>query len=195
MSEMLNTEHLLLDAVNILLKSINQLPIETEADFDVIMEARLARETLFEVKRAVLSERWDINRDNNYELPLEAGTNMIAIPANVLDVSSSDGDLINRNWRLYSKSAQSHVFDSAQTVDIVWDMMFNSLPHPIRHYITIRAARIFAARTIGDEKAVTYTARDEEDAHLAARRSETKTGRYNMLTSGNYGINNKINRG
>ena len=195
MSEMLDTQHLLLNAVNILLKTINELPIENESDFDVIVEARLARDTIFEVKRAVLAEKWDINTDKDYSLPLTVPENMIPVPANVLDLSSADGDLINRNWRLYSKSRQSHIFDSAQTVDIVWDMMFNSLPHPLRHYITIRAARIFAARTIGDEKAVTYTVADEEDAHLAARRSEGRTGNYNMLNSGQYGTNYKIGRG
>jgi hypothetical protein len=194
MSEMMNTEHLLLDAVNILLETINEQPIEDEADFDVIIEARTARSKLYEVKRAVLSEEWDFNRDTNYVFPTD-NEGMIAVPSNVLDISGNNGDVIMRNWRLYSKSRQSHIFDEAVTCDVVWDMPFNSLSHPIRHYITIRAARIFSARLIGDSAAIQFNEIDEEDARLACRRSESRTGKYNMLTSGSYGVNNKISRG
>ena len=193
MSEMLNTEHLLLDAVNILLGTINEHPIEDEADFEAILEARVARDTLYEVKRAVLSEQWDFNTDKNYIFPLDAISKNIPVPANVLDISGKNGDVIMRNWRLYSKSAQSHVFEDEVACEVVWDMMFNSLSHPMRHYITIRAARVFAARSIGDDKAIQFNAVDEEDARLAARRSEGRTGSYNMLNSG-YGIENKIGR-
>ncbi len=191
---MLNTEHILLDAVNILLATINEQPIDDEEDFDVILEARTAETTLFEVKRAVLAEGWDFNSDSNYTFPLDT-ENMIPVPANVLDISGSNGDVIMRNWRLYSKQNQSHIFDAEVACNVVWDMMFDSLTHPIRHYITIRAARIFSGRIVGDDAAIKYTAVDEEDARLAARRSEGRTGRYNMLTSGSYGVENKISRG
>jgi hypothetical protein len=72
-------------------------------------------------------------------------------------------------------------------------MEFNTLSHPIRHYITIRAARVFAARVIGDSNAISFTALDEEDAYLACRRSESRTGNYNML-NGLYGLNNQIRK-
>ena len=187
----LNSEKFLLDAVNILLSSINELPIETEADYDVIMEAKLARDTLLEVKRAVLSEGWDFNRDENYILPLDQ-QGMIPIPGNVLDLQGVMGDnLIIRDWKLYNKDKQTFIFEEPQKVNIVWDMDFNSLTHPIRHYITIRSARIFIARTIGDTNAVSYTVADEEDAYLACRRSETRTGKYNMFRS-RYGVNNRV---
>ncbi len=191
MSETIDTEKLLLSAVNILLQTINQLPIEREEDFDVIIEARMAKDTLIEVKRAVLSEKWDFNSDTNYRLARD-NQGMIPLPSNVLEVASIFGDdLIMRDWKLYSKKEQSFIFDDDQKVNIVWDMPFNSLSHAIRHYITIRAARVFAARTIGDQAMVTYTKADEDNAYLAARRNEGRTGNYNMLSSG-YGINNRV---
>jgi hypothetical protein len=188
--ENINTEHLLLNAVNILLQTINQLPIEVEADYDIIMEARMARDTIIEVKQAVLSERWDFNRDDNYRLARDL-QGMIPIASNVLDISGLGGDLIMRDWKLYSKKKQSFIFEDDQLVDIVWDMNFNTLSHALRHYITIRSARVFAARTIGEQAMVTYTIADEEDAFLAARRSESRTGRYNMFNSA-YGLNNRV---
>jgi len=193
MSEMLDTESVLLGAVNILLNTINEPSIETEQDYNVILEARQARDTIFEVKRAVLAEGWDFNSDNDYIFPIGIG-GFIPVPQNVLDITGNNGDVIMRNWRLYSKQDQTHVFEEEVPCDVIWDMMFDSITHPLRHYITIRAARIFQARTIGDANANAYTETDEEDARLAARRSETRTGKYNMLSSGAYGTTNKINR-
>jgi len=194
MSEMLNSEGILLDAVNILLNTINEPSIELEEDFDIILEARQARETLFEVKRAVLSEGWDFNRDENYIFPIGVG-GMIPVPTNVLDITGDNGDVIMRNWRLYSKQAQSHIFKEEVACSVIWDVMFDSISHPLRHYMTIRAARIFSSRIIGNKKAVTYTEIDEEDALLAARRSETRTGQFNMLAGNSFGNDYKINRG
>ena len=181
-------ENLLLGAVNILLESINELPIEDEAEYENFIEARQARSKIVEVTRAVLAERWDFNTDKNYTFPLDS-QGMIPVGNNVLDIVGNRGDVIMRNWKLYSRRNQSHVFDDEVPCDVVWLFDFNEISHPIRHYITIRAARIFMARTIGDKEAIGFNEVDEEDARLSARRSETFTGQHNML-KGTYGINN-----
>ena len=188
MEDPINQETLLLEAVNILLETINELPIEDELEYDGFIEARQARSKIIEVTRAVLSEKWDFNTDKNYVFPLDVN-NMIPIGTNVLDVVGNRGDVIMRNWKLYSKSNQSHIFEENVPCDVVWLFDFNNLSHPLRHYITIRAARIFAARTVGDKEVIAFNEVDEEDARLAARRSEGFTGQHNMLKS-TYGINN-----
>ncbi len=189
MEDPINKEQLLLDAVNILLQTINEIPIEDEEGYIYVLEARQAKTMLLEVKRAVLSEGWDFNQDTNWVFPLDE-ENMIPVPTNVLDLTAERADVIMRNWRLYSKSDQSHIFDEEVKCDVVWDMDFNNLSHPLRHYITIRSARVFAARTIGDKNAIQFNEVDEEDARLAARRSETRTGQHNILNS-NYGVLNR----
>ena len=186
-----NQETLLLDGVNILLETINALPIEDEAGYEYVLEARQARSKIVEVTRAVLSEGWDFNRDSNYIFPLDS-EGKIPVPANVLDLTANRSDVIVRNWLLYSKSDQSHIFEEEVPCDVVWYFDFETLTHPLRHYITIRAARIFAARTIGETATIKYNEVDEEDARIAARRSESRTGQYNMLTSGSYGTNNRV---
>ena len=190
MEEPLYTEQMLMDAVNILLETINEEPIEDPEDYDNIIEARQARSKVVEVKRAVLSEEWDFNRDENFTFPLTVD-NEVVVPTNVLDITANNADVIMRNWKLYSKSNQSYVFEEEVPATVVWDLDFNSITHPLRHYITIRASRIFQARRIGDEKALRYNAVDEQSALLAARRSESRTGQYNMLTS-DYGIDNRV---
>ena len=188
MENTLDTENFQLDAVNILLGAINEIPLENEEDIDFVLEAQIAKKALLEVKRAVLSEGWDFNSDKNWVFAVEA-EGYIVIPTNVLDITGGRGDLIMRDWRLYSKKDHSHQFTEEQKCDVIWDMDFNGLSHPIRHYVTIRAARVFMSRTIGDKNAIAYNQADEEAARLAARRSEGRTGKYNMLGSA-YGVDN-----
>ena len=190
MEDMLQQEQLLIDAVNILLAEINENPIEDAEDFEFILEAKKAKMTLIEAKRAVLSEGWDFNTDKNWIFPIDVN-GMIPIPMNVLDVTSTRPDVIMRNWRLYSKKDQSHIFEEEVPCKVIWDADFNSLSHPLRHYITLRAVNLFVARQTGDTNVYGANSKDMEDAVLAARRSETRTSQYNML-SGTYGINNRV---
>jgi len=179
-----------LASVNIMLQMINELPISDDTELAEILEAQLAASVLIETKKEVLSEGWDINTDEAYEFPQDA-SGFISIPANVLDISSSDANIIMRNWQLYNKSDQTSVFDEPQTMRVYWDLDFNTLTHPIRNFITIRAARKFQARTVMDTSVYGYSQQDEEDAHIIARRSEGNTARYNMLDS-EYGQDNYV---
>ncbi len=177
-------------AVNTLLQVINELPLESETDIEKVLEGQMAKTVLVETTKEVLAEGWDFNKDDNYIMPADSN-GFIAVPANILDISSVDGDVIMRDWRLYSKSNQSAIFEEAQAMNIIWDTPFNSLTHPLRNYITVRAARKFQARTIMDTSVYSYTQQDEEDAYIIARRSEGNTGRYNILTS-SYGVSNLV---
>jgi len=190
MENPINPENLLLGAVNILLECINEIPIETEEDYDNIIEARQAKANIIEAKRGILAEGWDFNSDTNWTFAVGVG-GMIPVPSNVLDLTASRHDVIVRNWRLYSKSDQSHIFTEPQDCDVVWDMDFNSISHPLRHYITLVAANLFIQRVTGNKEAVAYNTKDIQDAFVSARRSEGRTGGYNMLT-GSYGVTNRV---
>ena len=179
-----------LASVNIMLQMINELPIADDSELAEILEAQLASSVLIETKKEILSEGWDFNSDEDYEFPQDTN-GFIPIPANVLDITSSDGNIIMRNWSLYNKEEKTAIFDEPQAMNVVWDLDFNALTHPIRNFITIRAARKFQARTVMDTNVYGYTQEDEEDAHIIARRSEGFTGNYNMLTSA-YGLDNLV---
>ncbi len=186
----LNSKTLMLDAVNILLEVINEQPIEDESYFEHIAEARQARDKVIEAKRQVLAEGWDFNSDKDWVFPIDP-SGMIPVPQNVLDLTASRSDVIMRNWRLYSKSNQSHIFTEAVPCDVVWDMDFNSLSYPLRYYITLVAANIFIQRITMNKEAVAYNTKDVNDAFISARRSEGRTGGYNILGS-SYGTTNRV---
>lgn len=177
----------LLTAINILLQTINELPIESDTDLTYSTTGQLAEMVIIEVKKAVLASGWDFNTDEGYEFPIDS-TGEIPVPLNVLDITSSGlKKIIMRDWRLYDKSLFTNKFEESVPCNVVWDMDFNSLSHPIRHYITIRSARIFQARTIGDTASYSYTTKDEEDAFVSAKMSEGRTGKYNIINS-SFGI-------
>ncbi len=180
-----------LQSVNVLLQMINQLPLNDDVELLEVLEGQLASSVLIETKKEVLSSKWDFNSDTNYSFPPDTN-GYISIPANVLDITDSTGDVIMRDWRLYSKSGQTAIFAEPVAVDVVWDIEFNNLTHPLRNFITVRAARKFQARQVMDTSVYSYSQADEDDAYLAARRSEGFTGKYNILESGNYGTFYKV---
>ena len=183
---MIDSEKFLLYAVNILLSSINELAINDDVELAEIIEAQKASDVLEEVKKSVLSQGWDFNTDKDWEFSPDA-SGYISIPANVLDISSTDADIVVRDWRLYSKKDKTAKFSNAVKCTVIWDMDFNSLSHALRHYITIRASRIFQYRMIGDTNQYKFSEEDEHHAYISARRSDGRTSRYNMLTS-SYGL-------
>jgi len=179
-----DTQLFTLTSVNIILESIGELPLENEEDIDAILEARIAKQALIEAKLEVLSMGWDVNTDTDYTF-LPDADGIVSVPSNVLDIRSGE-DIIMRDWKLYDKAAKTVKFEDAVQCDVKWNLDFNSLPHPLRYYITIKAARRMQGRSIGDSNAFSYTQQDEQSALIAARESEGYTGQYNVL-SGTYG--------
>jgi hypothetical protein len=177
----------LLYAVNILLQSINELPIVNDTELAEIVEAQLAANVLEETKKEVLAEGWDINTDEDWNLmPNTEG--VIAIPANILDLSDKQGRYFMRDWKLYDKKEKKFDFEEAVKCDITWDLDFNALTHPLRYYITIKASRTFQYRQVGDQLQYQFSEEDLNMAFLSAKRSEDFTGKY-AFDNGQYGLN------
>lgn len=179
-----------LEAINVLLDVINELPIEIEEDIDNIPEAKRASQILDEVKSDVLSEGWNFNTDEGWSFAPDTN-GYINIPENVLDIVSQQGNIIMRDWRLYDKDKKSPIFEQTVKCNVVWDYDFNSLTYPIRQYITIRASRQFNKRMFGDTESFNMSEEDERVALLNARRSDGRTSKYNMLTS-DFGSNTYV---
>lgn len=180
-----DSSKLLLTAINILLQNINELPIESDTDLSNSTTGKLAEMTIIEVKKKVLAEGWNFNTDESYLFPIDVNGE-IPIPYNVLDIVATNDTYTMRDWKLYDKVNATFKFEDSVPCNVIWDMDFNSLTHPLRDYITIRSARVFQARTIGDELGYKFSQADEENSYLLARTSESRTGKYNML-NGLYG--------
>lgn len=186
-----------LDAVNIMLGTIGESPINSLDAATGVVDAVTARSILAEVSVQVQEEGWHFNTDYEFVLtPDNSGT--IYIPANCIEVDASQYDRTGvdvaiRGNRLYDRKNKTYVFQESIKADLTILLEFNELPQAARHYITIRAARVFQQRVVGSQTLGAFTEADEARALRQMRRYEAKTADYNILT-GSYSVMRVIDR-
>ena len=170
-----------LAAVNIVLSNIGQAPVTT-LDNDNPM-VTMATNIIEEVSGSIQSEGWTFNTEQSY--PFQPANNKkIAVPENVLEIDAdplSDLELVIRSGYLYDKRSHSYEFDSSLELDVVWLFEFEDLPQAFRQYVAVRAANLYAGRTIGSAEAVKFGEREEAQARAAIIEYETSQGDYNIL--------------
>lgn len=184
-----------LDAINTMLSTIGESPVSTVDDSGVV-DAVMARQILRSVDREVQSRGWHWNTDKDYPLtPNSAGE--VELPNGVLRCDTVGGDqsidVVVRGKRLYDRRNHTYQLNRAVTVDIVTQLTFDELPEPARHYITIRASRIFQERTLGSTELSKFSATDEVRALVVLKEMDADTADYNILTD-NYSVARVLDR-
>ena len=173
-----------LQAVNTMLSTIGEAPINTLTGVlgvDVATAERVLDETSLEVQ----SMGWHFNTVPEVELTPDSSTKLITVAPNVVRIdveSSATHDLVLRGDTLFDRKNNTNLFDkSIKKVTVVTALDFTDLPQLARHYITIRAARIFQDRVVGSEKHHSFTLRDEMMALSKLREYEMDTGDHSIF--------------
>lgn len=187
-----------LDAINIMLGTIGEAPINSLEAATGVVDAVTARSILNEVSVQVQEEGWHFNTEYEFVLTPELSTKEIFIAPNVIEADASkydrnDIDVAIRGNRLYDRKNKTFQFQQEIKADLTVLLEFNELPQAARHYITIRAARVFQQRVVGSDTLGSFTEADEARALRAMRRYEARTADYNILT-GNYSVMRTIDR-
>lgn len=186
-----------LDAINIMLGTIGESPINSLDAATGVVDAVTARSILAEVAVQVQEEGWHFNTDYEFVLTPSVGTGEIFVAPNTIEVDvsayTSDHDVAIRGNRLYDRKNKTYSFATSIKADLTILLEFNELPQAARHYITVRAARVFQQRVVGSDTLGSFSEADEARALRAMRRYEAKTGDYNILTS-NYSVMRVIDR-
>lgn len=176
-----------LEAINTILSVIGESPISSLSDISSVADAVTAQSILSEVSRQVQTKGWHFNTEKDFELSPDTFAKEIVVPSNALRVDSMgddrEMDVVQRGNKLYDRVKHTFQFDKSIKCDLVVLLPFDQLPQAARHYITIKAARIFQSRTVGSEALYQFTSVDERDALLDLKRNEGITGDYNILTS------------
>lgn len=176
-----------LDAVNTIISNIGQAPVAALDTGNPL--AATAQLVLEEVTKTVQAEGWAFNRENDYPIHLD-NNNELVIPTDVMQIdlpALTDGEIVRRSGKLYDKT--QHSFDLSRyadkdmkvSCDIIWEFDFEDIPPAVQHYITIRAANVFAGRSVGSAEAVRFGQQEEVMARSAALEYETQQGDYNMF--------------
>ena len=175
-----------LEAINTILSVIGESPISSTSEISSVADAVTAQSILSEVSRQVQTKGWHFNSDKQITLSPDAYSGEITVPPNCLRVDTSgndrDVDVVHRGTRLYDRTKHTYKISKPLVVDMIVLLPFTELPQSARHYITIKAARIFQSRTVGSEALYQFTALDEKDALVDLKKAEGITGDYNILT-------------
>jgi len=176
-----------LDAVNAMLASIGQSPINTLAG-SIPKDASKAVIALDTVLREVLTKGWSFNTDYDYLLNPD-GNNNILVPAAAMwvDPEYQTNDYVIR-WNggvamLYDREAQTFTITEPVKCRIIWSYSFEEIPQVARHYIAMRAGRIFQSQIVGSDILFQFTQLHEQEAYAAFKRLEKRSKRYSMIAN------------
>lgn len=180
-----------LEAVNILLTTIGEAPVNTLTG-NQVTDVSIANQVLNEVSREVQSQGWHFNTEQR--VPLTPNSNsQIPIPANVSRIDTPYFNAVVKSEKLFDLTERSYTFTDVVYADIVYYQDFVELPDVAKRYITVRAARIFSDRMLNSETIHKMTSRDEELALINLREYEGDTADFNMMDS--YSVARVLNRG
>ena len=185
-----------LEAVNTMLTSIGEIPVSSITS-STTNDVSIAIQILDHVSREVQSRGWFFNTDINYSL-VPNNSNQIALPANALRVELAESsrlhNYVERNRKLYDRVNNTYTITNTVKVNIVFLLDFEELPEVARHYIMIRASRIFQDRMLVSAELHKFHEVDELQAYMNLKETEGDIGRHNILT-GNYDVYRVLDRG
>ena len=176
-----------LAAVNTIISNIGQSPVTGLETGNPLVE--MAEQILDEITRSVLAEGWEHNTERGYPF-IPDPTGQVVIPDNVLaidDCAGSGTQTVIRGGKLYDRVSHSYLFSGKQELDVTWLFDFEELPEAFKNYITIRAANVFAGRSVGSQEAVTFGQREETVARATLLEYDTQQGDYTIFQDRNGG--------
>lgn len=186
-----------LEAVNIMLTTIGESPVSSLSGSESTVDVALATQILREVTVQVQETGWHFNTERNWVMFPVSGTNEIFLPANCVQIDSSgpdvNFDVTMRGNRLYDRTGHTFYFTKSVTVDMILLLDFTEIPQAARHYISIRAARVFQQRMVGSDTLAAFTAKDELMARASLKKLDSNNADYNIL-SGSWSVARTLSR-
>ena len=186
-----------LEAVNTMLTSIGEQPIQNLNDLAGLSDASIAKQILDNVSRAIQSRGWIFNTDLDVSMQINQ-YGEITLSPDILRVDTTslvrqgDTDIVERGRKLYDRQKQSFTFTSNVKVNQIKLLTFEALPEPARRYISIRASRIFHDRVVGSGELHRFYQEDEMNAWQALLEYEGDVADYNIFD--NYDVYRVIDR-
>lgn len=179
----------LLEAVNTLLAVIGEQPVNT-LETQQIVEASMAERTLLEFHKEGQVNGWSWNSEQAYEFTKDNNSEIV-VPTNVVrwaaDAYEWAGRFQLRGQRVYDREKRTYSLGSDVTslkADVVFLLSWDESPEAFNRWVTIRSARVFSGRVLGDSSSFKYTAVDEQAALTALQAVEMDQLQANSLTGG-----------
>lgn len=181
----------LLEAVNILLGTIGEQPINSLAPpSQQISEAVIAEQVLLERHKEGQGRGWQWNTDHEYPLAKDQATGEVPIPGTAARVVINQGrraDLVVRGEKVWDRTRFTYQIDQPRVLaTVTWYLSWDESPEVYNRWATCSAARIFAARVLTDQEVVGMAGLDEQTAWAELQRQENLVGQPNLLHGAGY---------
>ena len=186
-----------LEAVNTMLTSIGEQPIQNLNDLAGLSDASIAEQILDNVSRAVQSRGWVFNTDIGISKAPNQYNEIVLDPSELrVDTQSllrqGDKDYVERGRKLYDRFNNTFKFTTSVKLNIIKLLTFDDLPEPARRYIAIRSARIFHDRVVGAGELHRFYQEDEFGAYQSLLEYEGDVADYNIFD--NYDVYRVVDR-
>lgn len=173
-----------IEAVNIMLSTIGESPINSFEEING--DIAVAKNTLYEVSKAVQLEGWQWNTEDNFPLQPDVNTHKIKVDPTIARVwfpHPFTQELVVRGGYVYDRNRHTFAFedDFRIKVSILRILQFDALPETAKRYIMIRASRVFQERVVGSSTLTTFTSQDEIRARSTLLDEEHRLNRPNIL--------------
>lgn len=168
------------DAINEILLSLNELPLDVEDSVDDIPTAQIVDKQIDISKRKVLSYGWQFNTNT---IPLYPNTDgYIPVPKSYLSIDVPDNSsIIVRDWKLFDKNNLSFIFDNSVTIEAIEDVPFDDIPFHISNYITEMASIQSYINIIGNTEDIQIRYRSLQNAMVETIRNNNNKIKGNAL--------------
>ena len=170
-----------LDAVNSILASINESPVNTLeglTDTDAINALR----TLRQINRQFQSRGWSFNTFDNYVFNPDVYSKKITWLDTLLYIKGSN-KYVKRGKYLYDMTNQTFIFTAPITASVILLTEFEDMPEQARDYIVAKASSDFAAKFLGDDSLTQILVQREQEAWGYFHDFEMTSNDYNMLNN------------
>lgn len=181
----------LLDAVNICLENIGEMPVDS-LDNQQIQDARMAERTLLEFHKEAQCCGWSWNTEFAVTFKPDASTKQVLIPPNCVEFAINpyqwNGRFQVRGNKVYDLMNHTYFIDPSEVpeiqADVIWLLSWDESPETFNRWTTIRSARVYSDRALGSEALFKYTSKDEADAKAEVEKMELAQNNANILTGG-----------
>ena len=158
---MIITPNITLDAINEMLASIGEAPVDTLEEVENV-DVMNCKRILDSVLQEIQEEQWSFNYHPQYTLTPDTQTGYIYWSPTFLRLKGTDGKVYQeRSGVLFSLTDNTSTFTSPITVSVVILVPFEDCPTAFKRYVTARASRLFSSRYLGDGQ-VTQELYEEE---------------------------------
>ena len=168
-----------------MLSTIGEAPVNSITGTTTV-DVSTAKNILQETSMSIQAQGWNFNTHTNFSSLSLDSNNKVPLPSNCVKADANSQyrhlNYTIRSGFLYDMEKHTDVFTSAPvSVDLVLVQLFEDLPEYARQYITLKAARRFAARFIGDKQITQLIGQDENEALMAFHQADSQESDVNIL--------------